>query len=178
MADDLAEKWKRLNHTEVEDDVNEYQPDQGDEVQAQVSLCLVGKLYTSNSFNPEALKQTIRNIWRPSHGLVITDLDHNLFAFQFFSASDRDYICDLLMSIHNLKFTEIMGNKIDWFIEVDETDILVPSKALKIKADCDLKKPLRQGLMVKMNGTPSWFKMKYVKLLDFCYACGLLGHVY
>ncbi|KAJ8441641.1 hypothetical protein Cgig2_019775 [Carnegiea gigantea] len=59
-----------------------------------------------------------------------------------------------------------------------QIDILNPSKALKIKVDCDLQKPLRRGLMLKLNGTPSWFKMKYVKLPDFCYACSLLGHVY
>jgi len=32
--------------------------------------------------------------------------------------------------------------------------------------------------MLKLNGTLSWFKMKYVKLPDFCYACGMLGHIY
>ncbi|KAJ8419471.1 hypothetical protein Cgig2_016050 [Carnegiea gigantea] len=87
-------------------------------------------------------------------------------------------IYELLMSICNLKCAELMVNKIGIFVEADQTDILVPSKALKSKVDSDLKKPLRCGLMLKMNGTPSWFKMRSVKLSDFCYACGLLGHDY
>ncbi|KAJ8450462.1 LOW QUALITY PROTEIN: hypothetical protein Cgig2_002147 [Carnegiea gigantea] len=29
-----------------------------------------------------------------------------------------------------------------------------------------------------MNGMPTWFKMKYIKLPGFCYAYGLLGYVY
>ncbi|KAJ8452648.1 hypothetical protein Cgig2_004984 [Carnegiea gigantea] len=71
------------------------------------------------------------------------------------------------MSMRNLKFAEQMGNKIGRFVEADQTNILVPSKALKIKVDYDLQKPLRQGLMLKLNDTPSWFKMKDVKLPDF-----------
>ena len=36
----------------------------------------------------------IPNIWTPSHGLVITNLDHNPFAFQFFSIGDLDYVLE------------------------------------------------------------------------------------
>ncbi|KAJ8427990.1 LOW QUALITY PROTEIN: hypothetical protein Cgig2_028000 [Carnegiea gigantea] len=216
MAGELVDDWKRLSLTEAEDEIIEFEPEQGEEVHAQPSLCLIEKLHTSNVFNPEALKQTMPNVWKPSHGLVIMDLDHNLFAFQFFSLGDMDYmleegpwafdghvlllkeldiheqpskieftsarfwvkIYDLPMSMQNLKLVEQMGNNIGRFVEADQTDILVPSKALKIKVDWDLQKPLRRGLMLKLNGTQTWFKMKYVKLPDFCYAYGLLGHVY
>ena len=94
MADDLARDWKKLSLTEAEDEVIEFDHDQGDDVNAQVSLRLIGKLNTKNSFNPEALKQTTRNIWRPSQGLVITDLELDLFAFQFFSTGDRDCVLE------------------------------------------------------------------------------------
>ncbi|KAJ8424159.1 hypothetical protein Cgig2_010903 [Carnegiea gigantea] len=91
MTKDLDENWKCLSLIEAEDKILKFKPDQGGKVKAQVSLSLIGKLYTSNSFNFEALKQTIQNIWKPSQGLLIIDLDHNLFAFQSFSARDRDY---------------------------------------------------------------------------------------
>jgi len=82
------------------------------------------------------------------------------------------------MSMRNQKFAEHLGNKIGKFVEVDQTDLLIPSKTVKIRVDCDLSKPLRRGLMLRMNNVPTWFKMKYIKLPNFCYACGLLGHVY
>jgi len=51
----------------------------------------VGKLLTKNSFNAEALKNTLRNAWRSVNGLIVKDLNTNLFAFQFFSEADRDF---------------------------------------------------------------------------------------
>ena len=36
---------------------------------------------------------------------------------------------------------------------------------------------LRRGLMLKMNGELTWFKMKYIKLSNFCNTYGLLGHI-
>ncbi|KAJ8448895.1 hypothetical protein Cgig2_030751 [Carnegiea gigantea] len=41
------------------------------------------------------------------------------------------------------------GNKIDAFVEVDQLDMLIPSKALKLWIDCNLHKPICQGLMLK-----------------------------
>lgn len=94
MANDPALEWNRLSLTEAEDEVIDFDPGQDEDVKAQVSLCLLGKLNTKYPFNPKALKQTMRNVWRPSQGLVITDLDQNLFAFQFFSLGDRDFVLE------------------------------------------------------------------------------------
>ncbi|KAJ8422426.1 hypothetical protein Cgig2_003006 [Carnegiea gigantea] len=53
------------------------------------------------------------------------------------------------------------------------------SKFLKIRVDADyVMKPLRRGLRINVDGKPKWISHQYVKLLDFCYACGLMGHVY
>ncbi|KAJ8437736.1 hypothetical protein Cgig2_009451 [Carnegiea gigantea] len=80
-------------------------------------------------------------------------------------------IHDLPTNMRSRKFAEHLANKIGSFVDVDPADLLIPSKALKIRVDCDLNKPLRRGLMVKLSNTPTW-------LPDFCYACGLLGHAY
>ena len=76
MANDLESDWKKLNLAEANDEVINFDPDQEDDVQAQVSLCLIGKLNTKNPFNIEAMKQTMHNVWRLSQGLVITELEH------------------------------------------------------------------------------------------------------
>ena len=57
-----------------------------------ISLCLLGWLYTSGSFHSKAMKIVLCNLWKPNKGLVTRDLDDNLFAFQFFSIVDRDYV--------------------------------------------------------------------------------------
>ena len=55
----------------------------------QIALCLVGKLHITTSFNKEAMKNTMCNAWKASKGLIIKDLDANLFIFQFFSMGDK-----------------------------------------------------------------------------------------
>ncbi|KAJ8433134.1 hypothetical protein Cgig2_004872 [Carnegiea gigantea] len=148
------------------------------EVEDEVSLCLIGKLNTQSSFNPEALKQTMQNIWRPSQGLVITNLDVHLFAFQFFPIGDKDFVLGggpwafegHILLLKNLDvneqpfktFAEYLGNKIGKFVEVDPFDLFIPSKALERRVDYDLDQPLRCRLMLKMNGEPTWFKMRHV----------------
>ena len=146
----------------------------------------------------------------------MTYLDQNLFALQFFSIGDKEYVLeegpwafdshimllkeldpnmlpskieftiahfwikiyDLPMSWRNHKFAEHIGNKIGAFVDVDQSDLLIPSKALKIRINYDLHKALRRGLMLKVNGESTWFKMKYHKLPDFYYTCGMLGRIY
>ena len=60
-----------------------------DEKDDQIALCLYGKLLAKKSFNPRAFKTVFRNIWRPDDGVLVRDLDVNLFAVQFFSMVDR-----------------------------------------------------------------------------------------
>ena len=41
----------------------------------------------------------------------------------------------------------------------------------------DVIKPLHHGVMVKGAKFPMWIKIKFVKLLELCYGCDLVGHV-
>ena len=51
-------------------------------------------------------------------------------------------------------------------------------KSLNLIANIDISKPLRMGVRVNLGGEPVWFDIKYISLLDFCYACGMLGVIY
>jgi len=51
-------------------------------------------------------------------------------------------------------------------------------KSLNFRVDVDIRKPLRRGVKTIVRDTTIWIRLKYVKLPDFCYACGLLGHNY
>jgi len=114
------------------------------------------------------------------HILLLKELDPNVqpSKIEFTTTWFWVKIYDMPTSIRNRKFAEHLGNKIGAFVEVDQSDMLIPSKALRLWIDCNLHKPICQGLMLKVNGESTWFKMKYLKLPNFYYACGMLGHIY
>ncbi|KAJ8426745.1 hypothetical protein Cgig2_003638 [Carnegiea gigantea] len=49
--------------------------------------------------------------------------------------------------------------------------------SVNFQVDIDITRPLRRGIRVMVQGKAIWISFKYVKLLDFCYYCGCLGHV-
>ncbi|KAJ8445540.1 hypothetical protein Cgig2_012428 [Carnegiea gigantea] len=49
-------------------------------------------------------------------------------------------------------------------------------KALYFRVDIDISKLLRRGIYIKVTERQIWIKFKYIKLPDFCYGCGQLGH--
>ncbi|KAJ8444495.1 hypothetical protein Cgig2_024059 [Carnegiea gigantea] len=51
-------------------------------------------------------------------------------------------------------------------------------KALNFMVDIDVRKPLRGRVKKIIQQRQIWIKFKYMKLPDFCYACGHLGHVF
>ena len=92
MASGLEEAWQSLRLTLEEEQVVVVTEKDDSEMSKLISLYLLGRLYTTNSFNSRAMKLVLRNVWKPSKGLVIRDLNSNLFAFQFFSEVDHDFI--------------------------------------------------------------------------------------
>ncbi|KAJ8426994.1 hypothetical protein Cgig2_033852 [Carnegiea gigantea] len=127
-------------------------------------LSLIGKLYTTNTFNIGAMKSTFKNVWKPARRLVIKELDQNLFIFEFFSKVDKEATKD---------FAECLANSVGKFVHVDVNKHVGIDKSLNFIADTNITKPLRKGVKVKVTYKLIWFD-----LLDFCNACGKLGHIY
>ncbi|KAJ8425990.1 hypothetical protein Cgig2_007804 [Carnegiea gigantea] len=75
-------------------------------------------------------------------------------------------------------FAECLANTIGKFVSVDEEHLVGFDKSLNFVADISIHKPLRRGIRVKVGNRSVWFNIRYVKLSDFCYACGMLGHIY
>ena len=91
-VDGLEEVWQNLRLTADEEQIVIADDTDDNTTDELISLCLLGKLHTQCYLNPRAMKSIFRNLWRPSKGLVIRDIDSNLFAFQVFAAADRDYV--------------------------------------------------------------------------------------
>ncbi|KAJ8452677.1 hypothetical protein Cgig2_005013 [Carnegiea gigantea] len=219
MAIGLEEAWQNLSLTAEEEQYDE-----------RVDfLCLLGLLHTTLAFNPRALKSILRNVWKPSKGLVIRDPDTNLFAFQnvwkpskglvirdpdtnlfafqFFSAADKDFVLNqgpwdfnggilLLQQMTNLEvpsevefciarfwvkaydvpgekqtisFAQVLASNTSTFVSCDE--------ATMFRVGIDISKPLRRGIHIQIADKQLWIRFNYVKLSEFCYRCGKLGHV-
>lgn len=71
-----------------------------------------------------------------------------------------------------------MEARLGKFIEYDDTDPIGWSKYMRFRADIRLDKPLRRGMRIGVANGSKWITFKYEKVIDFCYACGLLGHSY
>ena len=75
-------------------------------------MSLIERLYTTNSFNVGAMKSTFKNIWKLARGLIIKELDRNMFIFQFFSKADKDTVLNdgpWAFDGHTLLLKELTG---------------------------------------------------------------------
>ena len=60
----------------------------------RVELGLVGKIWTGRHINVNAFMATIKNIWQPKHGLDISAMGKNMFAFQFYHWRDKQRVLE------------------------------------------------------------------------------------
>jgi len=216
MASELQDAWQRLSLTEEEETVVICEDDTPSERAEQVALCLLGKLHTVNTFNIGAMKTVLKTVWKPTKGVIIKELDWNLFVFQFFAKADKEYVfneglwafdgCILMLTemtgleqpsevvfnkvrfcikvydVPALKqtynFAKFLGSQVGDFVDCVDESLCGVEKSLNFRADVDVYKPLRRGVKTVLCGKTIWIRLKYVKLPDFCYACGKLSHSY
>ncbi|XP_021757945.1 uncharacterized protein LOC110722981 [Chenopodium quinoa] len=70
-----------------------------------------------------------------------------------------------------------IGNMLEGFMELDDTDPLGWGEFMRIRVMLDVTKPLRWGLLVAVgSATTKWIDVKYERLSDFCFYCGILDH--
>ncbi|KAJ8439338.1 LOW QUALITY PROTEIN: hypothetical protein Cgig2_022475 [Carnegiea gigantea] len=121
------------------------------------------------------MKTVFKNVWKPSRGVVIRDLDRNLFAFQFFTPAGRDYF--LNKGPWAFDGNILLLRTITRY-DCDESNLFCAGyKSINFhQVDIDVTKPLRRGMKVMMRGKPIWISFRYVKLPEFCYGCSRLGH--
>uniref|UniRef100_A0A803KRS5 DUF4283 domain-containing protein n=1 Tax=Chenopodium quinoa TaxID=63459 RepID=A0A803KRS5_CHEQI len=96
MAEDLLSDFEKIKLNEEESKVIGDQSveleDEG--TKNQIALSMVGKLLTSKPFNAEAMKRTLKSVWRLHDKVVIKTVEMNLFVFQFFREKDKEKVLD------------------------------------------------------------------------------------
>jgi len=86
----------------------------------------------------------------------------------------------LPFGLMTLETGEEIGNRVGKAIEVDTDDEgCAIGKYLRIKVWLDIRKPLLWGVTMEIgpDGKTQWCPLQYEFLPNFCYICGLLGHV-
>lgn len=74
---------------------------------------------------------------------------------------------------------EKLGNAIGEFVEVDcDESGNCWGFSSKIRVITDITKPLRRGIKINIDGSMNgyWVPIRYERLPDYCYNCGLIGH--
>ncbi|KAL3516820.1 hypothetical protein ACH5RR_023722 [Cinchona calisaya] len=72
------------------------------------------------------------------------------------------------------KIGQVFHNVID--VKIPETGSK-EGRHIKLLVEMDVNQPIVRGTTIKWNGKAKWLLLKYEKCLDFCYNCGLIGHV-
>ncbi|KAK9993926.1 hypothetical protein SO802_023629 [Lithocarpus litseifolius] len=95
MAEELEEIWKKLTITEEEDDGIYLGNDSTYAAQELGKNCLIMQILTQRSINIEALRKTLRMVWKPNKGVQISDIEDDLFSVEFGDKRDKQKVLDM-----------------------------------------------------------------------------------
>lgn len=114
--------------------------------------------------------------------LIVRDFDENSLLEELEFVFTPMWVCVHRLPI-GLMTTETgkeIGDRVGKTIEVDTDEGgSAVGKFLRIKICYDIRKPLMRGVTMEVgpNGKTQWCPLQYEFLPNFCYICGLLGHV-
>ena len=94
MAEELVSKYQNLKINDAESNVVDVGAVEDSETNEQLALLLVGRVITDRSFNIDAFKRTMAQVWAVSKRLVIRLIGPNLFLFQFFHWRDKEKVME------------------------------------------------------------------------------------
>ncbi|KAJ8429159.1 hypothetical protein Cgig2_030296 [Carnegiea gigantea] len=135
----------------------------------------------------------MKNIWKLAKGVVNRDLGKNILSFQFFSVADSRFVLyesPWAFDAHSLCLKEITGMEQLKDVKFDAVRFWVKAYVVPLLkqtlvyarflatqvVDVDIHKLLRSGVPIIIKGKPIWINLGYVRLPDFCYGCGRIGH--
>ncbi|KAL2929579.1 DNA topoisomerase 1 [Bienertia sinuspersici] len=192
MAEELAKELQNFRLSEEEEAVIglNQQSSNTNGLKNKISLMMVGKLLTGKPFNFEAMKRTLRTVWRLKHDVAIRMVENNLFIFQFSSTNDKAKVIqgapwffdNQLLLIKDIngddQLSDIEFKSTPCWVRIYDMPFALRNDATaKEVGECMGAKPLRRGFKIAVRtNTTKWVDVKYERLGDFCYFCGRLGH--
>ncbi|KAK9989112.1 hypothetical protein SO802_029351 [Lithocarpus litseifolius] len=95
MADELEKLWRRFNLTEEEDERIELGSSSTKAAREIGINCLVMKVLTQRSINFDALRKDVRMMWKPNKGILISEIEEDLFLVEFGDGRDKKKVLDM-----------------------------------------------------------------------------------
>ncbi|KAL5836809.1 hypothetical protein ACOSQ3_013978 [Xanthoceras sorbifolium] len=132
----------------------------------RLNYYLVGKFLSRKRINREAFKSVIEQIWNTILGVEIKYVGENLFVFYFKSMEDK------------ISVAKQLAENIGEVVEVPRELKDCWGKFLRVKVRIDVSMLLKRGLRVWLSDFEMMVTilLRYERLPDFCFACGLIGH--
>ncbi|KAF7826245.1 reverse transcriptase [Senna tora] len=154
---------------------------------------IYGKIIAERILNKGTVKGLIQKVWNVSNGLTIAEVGKNAFLFTFSKESDcRRVLCEGPWTVMGhlinivpwqpLKAVEEMDSPycdfwVQFHVENPWVRGAVTRSFGRARVKLDIREPFLGGLWVPRPNLPKlWVAMKYEKLQNFCYGCGVLGH--
>ncbi|KAF7837557.1 reverse transcriptase [Senna tora] len=161
---------------------------------------VVGTILSGKLFNKKLVKNVMTKAWGELAGLTIMDLGVNSFLFSFESEELARRVLNGGVAFHEINFklvpfwvqahglpleqinhknAERIGGKIGQVLLAENprvNDKLVKS-FVRVRVFVDVSKPLVTGFWApRKDGPEVWVFLKYEKLIDMCFNCGIVGH--
>ena len=89
-------------------------------------------------------------------------------------------VSKLPLGMMNRMVGEAIGEEVGEFVEMEkEDDGSAVGRFMRIKVRIDIRKPLMRGVTLNIaeSNKDLWCPLVYEYLPDFCYICGIIGHV-
>lgn len=114
--------------------------------------------------------------------LVVAEFDESksLDEIEFSSVPIWMRVERLPMGLMNRAAAKVIGDDVGEFMEVDSGGgVSAVGRVLRLKIRLDIRKPLQRGIMADLGSEKGerWCPITYEHLPEFCYICGLIGHV-
>jgi uncharacterized membrane protein YgcG len=115
--------------------------------------------------------------------VVVMDLDESksIEEMEFVTIPIWVRVMKLPFGMMNKAAGEVIGGEIGSFICMDhDEDGTTIGCYLHIKVKLDIRKPLMRGVTIQLDEKgekTTWCPLKYEFLPDFCYTCGIIGHI-
>ncbi|KAJ8444491.1 hypothetical protein Cgig2_024055 [Carnegiea gigantea] len=161
MVDELMIEREKLKLTKEEEEAIEYE-DFLEERKKEIALSLLEKFLAPNIFSVKAMKTIMQTRCQPSRGIVVKELDKNLFLFQFFLQKNKEALgfqwppthlegidgdkaaLENSEGLQHLDYAsdeclcKFLGDKVGAFVRCDENKMLGMNKTLCFRVEVDV----------------------------------------